>query len=376
MMNQFRSKAAVALVATLVSSQIAWAHGHGGGGGGMARSSNVVTAARFQGNQQLVKVNNQQLVKINNANLLGSSSKKIAALPIGPIKPPVITPPVHPVFPVGPIKPPVITPPVHPVFPVGPIGPIKPPVITPPVHPVFPVGPIGPIKPPVITPPVHPVFPVGPIGPIKPPVVTPPTTPPTTPPCPTQPGCGTGSYCGGGFVGFPFPFPIGGFGGYGSGGYVGGGYVDGGVVDSQSAVASAPVTVASAPGTGRVDLVVEDIRMVQPATLIAGPAYQVKFRNQGTLAAGTFRVGIFAALDGKASDAARALVDVPGLAAGEVGEVTLRLPAAAMKLVSVSTEQPAPFSQLMVAVDPDNLIVESDKTNNVATVDRSAVEAN
>jgi hypothetical protein len=358
----------------------------------MARSSNVVTAARFQGNQQLVKV--------NNTKLLGSPTRTIAALPIGPIKPPVITPPVHPVFPVGPIgpikppvitppvhpvfpvgpigpiKPPVITPPVHPVFPVGPIGPIKPPVITPPVHPVFPVGPIGPIKPPVITPPVHPVFPVGPIGPIKPPVVTPPTTPPTTPPCPTQPGCGTGSYCGGGFVGFPFPFPVGGFGGYGSGGYVGGGYADGGVVDSQSAVASAPMTVASAPGTGRVDLVVEDIRMVQPATLIAGPAYQVKFRNQGTLAAGTFRVGIFAALDGKASDAARALVDVPGLAAGEVGEVTLRLPAAAMKLVSVSTEQPAPFSQLMVAVDPDNLIVESDKTNNVATVDRSAVEAN
>jgi hypothetical protein len=196
---------------------------------------------------------------------------------------------------------------------------------------------------------------------------------------------------GGGFGGFGLPFPLGGFGGLGGGGYAGGGYVDGGTVADATPVASTPATVAQAApaatsdaapavaqavlGTGSVDLVVEDIQMVQSPTLIAGPAYRVDFRNQGTQAAGSFRVGVYAALDGKVAEGAAAVVDVPGLAAGETRQVTLRLPVAAMKIVSVSTAQPSVFSQLLVAVDPDNAVSESNKTNNVAAVDRTALEA-
>ncbi len=136
-----------------------------------------------------------------------------------------------------------------------------------------------------------------------------------------------------------------------------------------------PPAPALAQATGSADLVVEDIHAVQPATLIAGPAYSVTFRNQGTAAAGHFRVGLFAALEGKVADGAQATVDVAGLAAGQSRQVTLRLPVAAMQIVSVSTSQPSAFDKLMVAVDTDNSIEETDKTNNVAVVDRDALEA-
>jgi subtilase family serine protease len=66
---------------------------------------------------------------------------------------------------------------------------------------------------------------------------------------------------------------------------------------------------------------------------------------------------------------------VAGLAAGQSRQVTLRLPVAAMQIVSVSTSQPSAFDKLMVAVDTDNSIEETDKSNNVAVVDRDALEA-
>ena len=157
---------------------------------------------------------------------------------------------------------------------------------------------------------------------------------------------------------FPYPFPFGQFGGFGIG------VVVGGVIYSQPAVAQ---------GTANVDLVVEGIKLSQGPTLIAGPAYRVKFRNQGLQAAGPFRVAVLAALDGQMTDS-KAIADVPGLAAGEAREVTLRLPAASMKLVSTSSTTPVAFSHLVVVVDPDSAVLETDKTNNVATVERTALE--
>jgi hypothetical protein len=178
----------------------------------------------------------------------------------------------------------------------------------------------------------------------------------------------------GGFGGgFGFPLPLGGFGGgYSGGGYASGGYASAPVAAPAVAQATLP---AVAQTTGSVDLVVEDIHMVQPATLVAGPAYQVTFRNQGSLSAGHFRVGIFAALDGKGADDAKAVVDVQELAAGQSAAVTLRLPAASLRLVNVSTGQPTAFNQLLIAVDPDGAVVETDKANNVAVLDRAAIEA-
>jgi hypothetical protein len=194
-----------------------------------------------------------------------------------------------------------------------------------------------------------------------------------------------------------FPVGFGGFGGGFGGGY-GGGYgggtsapvastpvaenpVAGGTQLASSAPAPAasdaviPASYAapSSPATGTADLVVEDLHMVAPATLIAGPAYTVKFRNQGTMAAGPFRVGIFAALDGRLT-ASRAVVDVSGLEAGQSSEVTLRLPQSAVMLVSASGHSGG-FDKLGVMVDVDGRLPESDKTNNAAVLDRSVLEA-
>jgi hypothetical protein len=125
-----------------------------------------------------------------------------------------------------------------------------------------------------------------------------------------------------------------------------------------------------------VDLVLEDLVLESPATLVAGPAYRVKFRNQGSQAAGKFQVAILAGLEGKLTDnAPRGIVEVPDLAAGDVGEVTLRLPVGAMKMVSAAQEQPTTFSHLFVAVDLQNSISELDETNNLAIVERSALDA-
>jgi hypothetical protein len=201
------------------------------------------------------------------------------------------------------------------------------------------------------------------------------TAPPTT-------------YPTGGGLGGIFPIGFGGFGGGYGGGYgttSGYGTVASDPVDNGTVAASAPAAAptdavvpasyaAPSPSTaGAPDLVVEDIHMVGSATLVAGPAYSVRFRNQGTEAAGPFRVGIFAALDGHLT-ASRAVIDVPGLDAGQTAEVTLRLPQSAILLVS-SHGHSGGFDKLGVMVDVDGRLHESDKTNNAAVLDRSVLEA-
>ena len=118
----------------------------------------------------------------------------------------------------------------------------------------------------------------------------------------------------------------------------------------------------------------EDVKLAAPATLVAGPAYTVKFRNQGTEAAGKFQVAILAGLDGKLTeDAPRAFVEVSSTAAGEAKEVTLRLPQSALKLTGVDGK-PTFFTHLFIAVDLMNTVAETDKTNNTAVVDGAALE--
>jgi len=201
-----------------------------------------------------------------------------------------------------------------------------------------------------------------------------PTTPtnPTTPTTPTDPGMGKGKHCGPGF-----PWWLGAVGGFG-GGY--GGYP---VYTQPVTVVETPVPVAAPletsqlaqADTGSVDLVLEDVRLVERASIVAGPSYAVRFRNQGTADAGKFRVAIFAGLTGSPNDKApRTIVEVPHLAAGGSSELTLRLPASAMRLVSSEGTQGA-FDQLLVVVDPDDAVVESEKTNNLAAVDRADLES-
>jgi len=152
------------------------------------------------------------------------------------------------------------------------------------------------------------------------------------------------------------------------------------VVVQQPAAAPIASAVETAPsltsGTVNVDLVLEDVELAEEATKLVGPAYRVKFRNQGTNPVGKFRVAVVAGIDGQTTkDSPRAALEVNGLAGGQVGEVTIRLPKTAMRLVSASSGEPTAFTHLLVAVDCDNAIRESDKNNNVAMIERTELEA-
>jgi hypothetical protein len=146
----------------------------------------------------------------------------------------------------------------------------------------------------------------------------------------------------------------------------------------QVVVNEAPAVIDPEPvqtASGSADLVLENIELVGPATLLVGPAYRVTFRNQSASAVGAFRVAIFAGVEGKLTDdAPRAMMEIAGLEGGKVGEATLRLPAAAMKLASATSQQPG-FSHLAAAVDVTNDVIELDEANNVAMVERTALES-
>ena len=136
------------------------------------------------------------------------------------------------------------------------------------------------------------------------------------------------------------------------------------LVPTLTAVATNPVTTK----TGSVDLVLEDLRKSDEATAVAGPAYAVRFRNQGALPAGKFAVLIVVSVDGKlAPDAPRSAIEIPALGAGESHEVILRLPAAAMKPSAAGQT----FHRLIVMIDPLESVRELDESNNKAIVDAS-----
>lgn len=152
-------------------------------------------------------------------------------------------------------------------------------------------------------------------------------------------------------------------------------YSAGSYATASSTTANVPNTATVKPIASGADLALEDVRLVAPATMIAGPAYAVTFRNQGTVAANNFQLAMLVGLDGKLADnAPRAVIQIGTLAAGEAKEVTLRLPQSAMKLAGADGKLTA-FTQLFVAVDLMNTVAETDETNNTAVVDRAALEA-
>lgn len=170
---------------------------------------------------------------------------------------------------------------------------------------------------------------------------------------------------------FPYPFGLYPFGYYPYGCYPYGGYPYFGCgINYYNRVSYvAPMTSAT------IDLALEDVRLVQAATPTTGPVYRVTFRNQGTAAAGAFRVAAFGSLDGQVSADNGTIADVAGLAAGESASVTLRLPMNVMRLTSSTAGQDGPFTRLAVAIDLDNAISESAKDNNVGMFDRASVDA-
>ncbi len=137
----------------------------------------------------------------------------------------------------------------------------------------------------------------------------------------------------------------------------------------------APATTpAPAPASKNVDLELEDVQLADAASTVAGPAYRIKFRNKGTDASGSFTVGIFASLDENLSEnAPAATLDIPSMAAGEEKDVTLRLPLAAMQLLGPD-KRPTGFRKVLVGLDLAGAVAETDKSNNAAVIDRTALE--
>jgi len=151
--------------------------------------------------------------------------------------------------------------------------------------------------------------------------------------------------------------------------------------EPEDRVVSAPAAtqpvqqVAAVDPQAKVDLVLENVQMVDAHTEGSTPTYQVTVSNQGSEAAGKFRVGVFAEENGKLTNGSpRMILDVPSLGAGEVTQLTFRLTNGTIKLASTNAAK-VPFSQLMVAVDVDNQLPERTKANNIAVLERAILEA-
>lgn len=283
--------------------------------------------------------------------------------PINPIGPTNPVGPVKPVFPIGPVKP------IFPVGPTNPVGPVKPVFPVGPVNPVFPVGPTNPVGP------VKPVFPVGPVNPFPPvsiPPVTTPPTPPAPPTPPTPPPVTGGGYYPGGLGLLPV---LGGLGG-GFGGGAGGG-VSGGVVDSSAVAADTGTSVGTPAATVAqgIDLEVLDVRVLDngDASQQIGPRYRVTFRNAGSTPVDhEFNVALIAADDANlTANLPTSEVRVKSLPSGDPTYVDLRLPASSF---SMGRDSHSEFAKLFVAVDSHGEVNDTNRANNAAGVDRTAIQ--
>jgi hypothetical protein len=121
------------------------------------------------------------------------------------------------------------------------------------------------------------------------------------------------------------------------------------------------------------DLLLEDLQLVANATAIAGPAYRVQFRNQGSTPAADFYVVVLAGVTATPTeDAPRAVLHVASVAPGEAVEAIVRLPASAMRMTDVSGAR-REMTHLFVSLDFTDSIAEVDETNNLAVVEAQAL---
>lgn len=122
------------------------------------------------------------------------------------------------------------------------------------------------------------------------------------------------------------------------------------------------------------DLILEDIRLESPATLVAGPAYRVKLRNQGTTDCGKFQAALFASVGGEPTESSpKVTVELAQLGAGQVTEVVLRLPASSMQM-QTSDGSRSEFKVMYVAIDWQNNVSEIDESNNAVALERMMVD--
>ncbi len=124
-----------------------------------------------------------------------------------------------------------------------------------------------------------------------------------------------------------------------------------------------------------VDLLVENITLASPSTKVAGPAYKITVRNQGSEAAAKFNIGLFACLDGKVNEQCpKAFLEVRDLAPNTSADYTIRLPKSADKMLDPVSKETKSFTFLATAVDFFGIQPEADESNNTAILARSEVD--
>jgi hypothetical protein len=135
----------------------------------------------------------------------------------------------------------------------------------------------------------------------------------------------------------------------------------------QPTPAVAPVDDSQVPSTPKdvsaagADLVLEDVKLFADATMVAGPAYSVRYRNQGVKPTAKFSVAVLASPDANLhEDSPRVVMKVNPLYPGEMQEIILRLPK-------------CEFSHLIVMVDATEGVEELDESNNAAVLERASL---
>jgi len=147
-------------------------------------------------------------------------------------------------------------------------------------------------------------------------------------------------------------------------------------VQTTTAAAQSPANLPEAATSPGVDLVLESIELIKQKDPTSRPLYRVRFRNVGTTPAGRFRIGLVAGFENRSiEESPRAVAEVAGLGPSQVGEVQLSLPKESPQVVGTSSADADDFSFLAAAVDVDESVKETDKTNNVASVARSELVA-
>ena len=121
-----------------------------------------------------------------------------------------------------------------------------------------------------------------------------------------------------------------------------------------------------------VNLRLVDVRMVDSgdAARTLGPRFRVVIGNRGKQAAGNFQVLAIAAKEAKfTEDLPSTMVEVEGIAPGQVAKVDVRLPIRAMTMI-----EGQPFNMLAVMVDSNKLIEETAEQDNSGLMERTKLE--
>jgi len=124
-----------------------------------------------------------------------------------------------------------------------------------------------------------------------------------------------------------------------------------------------------------IDLQLVDVRMLDngDASQQIGPRYRVTFRNAGSVAVDhEFNVTVVAADDANLS-ANMPMVEsrITSVPIGAVNYVDLRLPAKAFEMGPDSKSE---FAKLFVFVDSHGEVQDTNRNNNAAGVDRTAIQ--